>query len=111
MEVITIDRVHRSRVLDDYRRRGSSIFVLWLAAIQGIERNEGLANLAPKGSFIAAEAIEREVGQISKTQKATRELNASGLMVGRIVFGSEFETSRWWPRHSGTVNSSLTLRP
>ena len=31
--------------------------------------------MAPKGRFIAAEAVEREVGQIGKTQEATRELN------------------------------------
>jgi hypothetical protein len=36
--------------------------------------------LAPKGCFIAAEAIERVVGQIGETQKATREL--SGRMDG-----------------------------
>ena len=49
-------------MLDDYRRRGSNIFVLWLAAIQGIERNQGLANLAPKGGFIAADAHPRVGG-------------------------------------------------
>jgi hypothetical protein len=48
---------------------------LWFATIQGIEGKQDLANLAPKGCFIAAQAIEREVGQIGKTQKAARELN------------------------------------
>jgi hypothetical protein len=48
---------------------------LWFAAIQDVERIEDLASLAPKGCFIAAKAIEREIGQISKAQKATRELN------------------------------------
>ena len=48
---------------------------LWFAAIQGIERKQDLADLAPKGCFISAEAVEREVGQIGKTQKATRELS------------------------------------
>jgi hypothetical protein len=37
----------------------------WFAAIQGIERIEDLVSLAPKGCFIAAEAIKR------KAQKST----------------------------------------
>jgi hypothetical protein len=37
----------------------------WFAAIQGIERIEDLAGLAPKGCFMAAEAIKR------KAQKST----------------------------------------
>ena len=49
---------------------------LWFAAIQGIKRKQDLTGLAPKGCLIAAQAIQREVGQIGKTQKATRELNA-----------------------------------
>jgi hypothetical protein len=49
---------------------GSSF--LWFASIQGIEGKQDPADLAPKGCFIAAEAIEREVGKISKTQKTTR---------------------------------------
>src|ERR1700751_3035518 len=36
--------------------------VLWFAAIQGIKRNQDLADLAPKDCFIAAEAVERVVG-------------------------------------------------
>ena len=46
----------------------------WLAAIQGIERKQDLARLAPKGRFISAKAIKGEVRQIGETQKATREL-------------------------------------
>ena len=49
--------------------------VLWFAAIQGIKRKQDLAVLAPKGCFISAEAVERVVGQIGETQKATRELS------------------------------------
>ena len=41
--------------------------VLWFAAIQGIKRNQDLADLAPKGCFISAEAVERVVGQIGET--------------------------------------------
>jgi hypothetical protein len=37
---------------------------LWFAAIQGIEGKQDLANLTPKGCFIAAEAVEGEVGEI-----------------------------------------------
>ena len=46
--------------------------VLWLAAIQGIERNKDAADLVRKGCFIAAEAVERVAGQIGQTQKTTR---------------------------------------
>jgi hypothetical protein len=35
---------------------------LWFAAIQGIKREQDLTGLAPKGCFIAAQAIECEVG-------------------------------------------------
>ena len=48
---------------------------LWFAAVQGVEGKQDLASLAPKDCLIAAEALEREVGQIGKTQKATRDLN------------------------------------
>ena len=56
--------------------------LLWLATIQCIESKQDLAGLAPKGCFISAEAIEREVGQIGETQKATREV--SGGIDGRF---------------------------
>jgi hypothetical protein len=46
---------------------------LWFAAI--IKRKQDLADLAPKGCFISAEAVERVVGQVGETQKATRELS------------------------------------
>ena len=48
---------------------------MWFASIQGIERKQDLARLAPKGCFISAKAIEREVRQISEPQEATRELS------------------------------------
>ena len=51
----------------------------------------GLAGLAPKGCFISAEAVEREVGQIGETQKATRELVGSTL--GSTDFGTELDTA------------------
>jgi hypothetical protein len=50
---------------------------LWFAPIQGIKCNQDLTGLAPKGCLIAAQAIEREVGEIGQPQKATGELNGS----------------------------------
>jgi len=38
--------------------------LLWFAAIQGVKRNQDLTGLTPKDRLIAAQAIEREVGQI-----------------------------------------------
>jgi hypothetical protein len=38
--------------------------LLRFAAIEAIEREQDLIGLAPKGCFITAEAIEREIGQI-----------------------------------------------
>src|SRR5437762_1138310 len=66
--------------------------LLWFTAIQGVERKQGLAGLAPKGRFIAAEAVEREVGQIGKAQKATGELK------GRI--DNSCDMIRFGPRHA-----------
>jgi hypothetical protein len=37
---------------------------LWFVAIQDIKRKQGLTGLAPKGRLIAAQAVQREVGQI-----------------------------------------------
>ena len=37
---------------------------LWFAAIQGIERKQDLPGLAPKDCLIAAQAIQRGVGQM-----------------------------------------------
>jgi len=48
---------------------------LRFAAIQGVERIEDPTSLAPKSHFIAAQAIERKVGQIGKTQKAMGEFD------------------------------------
>jgi hypothetical protein len=49
--------------------------LLWLAAIQIVERKQNLPDLAPKDSFIATEAVEGIVGQIAEPQEATCELN------------------------------------
>ena len=46
----------------------------WLATIQGGERKEDLASLAPKRCFIPTEAVKRVAGQIGETQKAPSEV-------------------------------------
>src|SRR5439155_1030898 len=46
----------------------------WLATIQGGERKEDLASLAPKRCFIPAQSIERVARQVSETQIALREV-------------------------------------
>jgi len=56
--------------------------LLWPATTQSIESKQNPPGLAPKSCFVSAEAIEREVGQIGETQKATREV--SGAIDGRF---------------------------
>ena len=64
--------------------------VLWFATIQCIESKQDLAGLAPKGCFVSAEAIEREVGQIGETERAVHEI---GVRIDgrqdRQIFGPE----------------------
>jgi hypothetical protein len=63
---------------------------LWFSAIQSIEGKERLAGLAPQGCFIATETIEREVGQISKTQEAACELDGMvDVRLDRFRFRAE----------------------
>ena len=50
-----------------------------LAVIQYFERVKDSAGLAPKCRFIAAEPIEREVGKVGETQKATGELDSGSV--------------------------------
>ncbi|MGA8692583.1 MAG: hypothetical protein WB689_01830 [Xanthobacteraceae bacterium] len=52
---------------------------LWFTTIQRIERKQDPANLSPKGGFIAAEAIERKIGQVSQSQKAASELDTRSV--------------------------------
>ena len=78
--------------------------LLRFAAIQCIERKQDPTDLAPQGCFIAAEAIEREVGQIGETQKATGEVSVGfngrfrqawvGLCFVRDVVRCRTETDR-----------------
>ncbi len=49
--------------------------VLRFAAIQSVKRKQDLADLSPKSCFVAAEAVEGVIGQIGKTEKASRELS------------------------------------
>ena len=67
--------------------RETSPSFLWFAAIQGIERKERLADLAPQGCFIAAEAVECVIGQIGETQEAACQL-ISMMNVRRILASS-----------------------
>lgn len=47
--------------------RGTVPSFLRLAAIQGIKRKQAPADLARKGCFIAADAVERAVAQIGES--------------------------------------------
>src|SRR6516225_7806628 len=49
--------------------------LLWLAAIQIVERNKNLPGLTPKDSFVATEAVESIIRQITQPQETTGELN------------------------------------
>ena len=40
------------------------------AAVQGVEREENLAELTPQPGLLSTEAVKGEVGQIGKTQIA-----------------------------------------
>ena len=65
-------------------RQKTPYSLLWLAAIQIVERMKNLPGLAPKDSFIATEAVERIVGQIGEPQETTCELNIrSNLALGQ----------------------------
>ena len=66
--------------------------VPWFAAVQLIEREQDLCDLAPERCFIATEAVERVVRQIGKAQEARREV--SGRTNGRFGrFGSPARAS------------------
>jgi hypothetical protein len=53
----------------------TALSFLRFATIQGVEREEGLADLTPQVRFVSGEAVEREAWQIRETQKAIRELS------------------------------------
>jgi hypothetical protein len=72
----------------------------WFAAIQGIKSKKDLAGLAPKGSFISAEAVECVVGQIGESQKATRELGGGMLDVCRNCLIQPVQTGHKQPLES-----------
>jgi hypothetical protein len=50
----------------------NAVFFLGVCGDPRHQRKQDLTGLAPKGCVIAAQAIEREVGQIGHTQKASR---------------------------------------
>ena len=68
-------RVHHSRQVLPTADKETAPSILWFAAIQGIKRNQDLADLPPKDCFVAAEAVEGAVGQNGKTQIAPREFS------------------------------------
>ena len=49
--------------------------LMWLAAIQIVERKQNLPSLTPKSGFIATEAVEGIIRQIAEPQETTCELN------------------------------------
>jgi hypothetical protein len=55
--------------------------LLWLAAIKSLERVKNPPGLSPQGSFIAAETIQREIGQVGQTQKTASELDIGNVGV------------------------------
>jgi len=55
--------------------------LLWFAAIKCLECVKDPAGLAPKGCLIAAETIEREIGQVGQSQKAASELDIGSVDV------------------------------
>ena len=74
-----VGKITGSKPRDRHAETAPSI--VGFAAIQGVQRKQDLAGLAPNCCFIPAEAIECVVGQIGETQKATRELG--GRINGR----------------------------
>jgi hypothetical protein len=64
--------------------REGPLSFLRLSAIQNFKSEEDLTGLAPERGLIPTEAIEREVGQIGQTQKATRELDCRTIVFDPI---------------------------
>jgi hypothetical protein len=65
-------RFGESRTVTETKAASS---LLRFAPIRRIERKQYATGLAPKGRFIAAEAIECEIGQIGQAQEAAGELD------------------------------------
>src|SRR5262249_16415502 len=53
--------------------------LLRFAAVQFFKGVQHPAGLAPKGRFIATEAIERKIGEISESQETAGELDSWGI--------------------------------
>ncbi len=53
---------------------------LWLAAIQIVERIKNLPGLAPKGRFVAAEAVKRIIGEVREPQETPGEITPMGCL-------------------------------
>jgi len=105
--------------LSSNRRKGRTLFpldlvfarnqktahsLLWFAAIKCLERVKDSAGLAPKGGFVAAETIKREIGQVGETQKATSEFDIGRVGIFSRVgysFHVAYSTVRNYVRTSG----------
>ena len=70
---IVLDRV----IVAEARSMARSI--VRFAPVQCIERKQDSASLVPKGCFIPAESIKREIGQVGETQKTARELDSGNV--------------------------------
>ena len=62
---------------------GTATSLLGFSPIQCIKREQDPAGLAPQGRFIAAETIEREIGQVGQTQKTAGEFD--GIVSFRVT--------------------------
>ena len=70
------DLINKLRFRDNRRATAP---LLRFASIKDLERVKDPTGLAPESRFIAAEAIEREIGQIGQPQKAAGELDSSSV--------------------------------
>jgi hypothetical protein len=60
--------------------------LLWLAAIQIVERKQNLPDLAPKPCFIAAQAIKRETANQAWLLLKIAALRATNLLQRNIIY-------------------------
>src|SRR4051812_22928255 len=68
-------------VKDHLKTHSLAAHLRWLAAVQSVQRKDGLACLTPKAGLVTAESVERVSRQIGKTQKAACEIQGAGIAV------------------------------
>ena len=76
--------------------------LLWLAAIQIVERNKNLPGLTPKDSFVATEAVESIIRQITQPQETTGELNIRNHLALGLKSVLKSSSSRLRSQHYAT---------